>query len=183
MGLSVVGETGQDLEIRVCHGPKDLCLCTALQTFIHQTFAFPFPFPSLWSTKPLPSTSFVFSWRCYWRWSYWPFRWVTQFSWVCLMYTYDSTWDVEFLAISIKKDVTAISSFDPPNAKFWALSVLRKENDACYLAVIKLQPLPAVSTKEKYRRPALDGWGASQGNDFSEPTLLHLLVQRNHYIP
>ena len=44
MGLSVVGETGQDLEIRVCHGPKDLCLCTALQTFIHQTFAFHFHF-------------------------------------------------------------------------------------------------------------------------------------------
>ena len=140
MGLSGVGETGQGLEIRIHSGPKDLCLCTALQTFIHQIFAFPFPFPSLWSPKSLPPTSFVFSWRCYLRWSYWPFWWVTQFSWVCLMYTYDSTWDVEFLAISINKDVTAISSFDPPNVKFWALSVLRKENDTCYLGVIKLQP-------------------------------------------
>ena len=139
--------------------------------FIHQTFAFPFPFPSLCSPKPLPPTSFVFSWRCYLRWSYWPFWWVTQFSWVCLMYTYDSTWDVEFLAISINKDVTVINSFDPPNVKFWASSVLRKENDACYLAVIKLQSLPAVSTKEKCRRPAPDSWGAYQGNDLHEPRL------------
>lgn len=171
MGLCVVGVTEQGLEIRVYRGPKDLCLCTALQTFIHQTFAFPFPFPSLWSPKPLPPTSFVFSWRCYLRWRYWPFWWATQFSWVCLMYTYDSTWDVEFLAISINKDVTVISSFDPPNVKFWALSVLRKENDAWYLAVIKLQSLPAVSTKEKCRRPAPDSWGAYQGNDFREPRL------------
>ena len=73
------------------------------------------------------------------------------------------------IAISINKDVPVISSFDPPNVKFWASSVIRKENDACYLAVIKLQSLPAVSTKEKCRRPAPDSWGAYQGNDVHEP--------------
>ena len=140
MGLSGVGETGQGLEIRVHRGPKDLCLCTALQTFIHQTFAFPFPFPSFWSPKPLPPTSFVFSWRCYLRWSYWPFWWVTQFSWVCLnVYI----WFNLRCGISCRINKPGCHShqqFDPPNVKFWALSVLRKENDTCYLSVIKLQP-------------------------------------------
>ena len=125
-------------EPAVCH-----IFCVAQQTMVYQTSAFPssceLPYPSF-KFQTTMSPSFVFSWRCYLRWSYWPFWWVTQFSWVCLMYTYDSTWDVEFLAISINKDVTAISSFDPPNVKFWALSVLRKENDTCYLGVIKLQP-------------------------------------------
>ena len=36
MGLCVVGVTEQVVEIRVYPGPKDLFLCTALQTFIHQ---------------------------------------------------------------------------------------------------------------------------------------------------
>ena len=59
--------------------------------------------------------------------------------------------------------------FWPSKCEILSLSVLRKENDACYLAVIKLQSLPAVSTKEKCRRPAPDSWGAYQGNDVHEP--------------
>ena len=181
MGLSGVGETGQGLEIRVHRGPKDLCLCTALQTFIHQTFAFPFPFPSFWSPKPIPPTSFVFSWRCYLRWSYWPFWWVTQFSWVCLMYTYDSTWDVEFLAVSINQDVTAISSLTLQmwNSEHWVC--LGRRMTVPTWQSLSCSP-PCREHKEKCRRPTPDSWGAYQGNDFSEPRLLHLLVQRNHYI-
>ena len=41
----------------------------------------------LWSPKPLPPTSsFGFSWRWYIRWGLLLFWWVTQFSWVSLIY-------------------------------------------------------------------------------------------------
>ena len=47
-GLSMVGETGQGLEIRV-HSVS-YCLCVAQRTFVYQTFAFP-------SSCELPSSS------------------------------------------------------------------------------------------------------------------------------
>ena len=49
-----------------------------------------------------------------------------------------------FPAISVNKAVTVITHFGPPNVR-----ATGKENNTCYPAAIRLQPLPIVSTGEK----------------------------------
>ena len=87
-----------------------------------------------------------------------------------------------FPAISIHKECQSHQRLQPSNMSQWALRKLRAEKNICYLAAIRLQPLPAVSPEEtqmwKYRILAPNGWGAYQRNYFSEPRLLHLPIHR-----
>ena len=65
------------------------CLSPAQQTFIYQTFAFSSPYQlpscSLRSPNFTPDILFVFSWRRYLRWRFWPFG-ELLFSWVSPRY-------------------------------------------------------------------------------------------------
>ena len=60
-----------------------------------------------------------------------------------------------------------------------------RKNNTCYLAVMRLKPLPTVSTEElgghgggceKHMILAPDSWDAYKRHDFSEPRLLHLPI-------
>ena len=66
----------------------------------------------------------------------------------------------------------------------WALRALRKENTSL-LIVIRLQPFltsedepQGSSGCENHRTLALERWGVYEGNDFSEPRLMHLPTRR-----
>ena len=89
-----------------------------------------------------------------------------------------------FPAISVNKDAIVISDSSPPNVNFWALRAPGIEDNTCHLAATRLQPLPMVNTEEltvwkKYEILAPGSWDAYERNDYSEPRLLHLPIQRN----
>ena len=70
----------------------------------------------------------------------------------------------------------------PQKVSWWAPRELRKTN-TCHLVAIRLQPLRMASAEElarvwKHRILGPDRQGAYQGNNFSEPRLLHLPVHR-----
>ena len=75
-----------------------------------------------------------------------------------------------------------MSNSGPPNVDFWALRALRKENNTCNLAAIRLQPLCTVSSKEfrmwKCKLLAPDSGDAYERNDFNKPRLLHPPIHR-----
>ena len=91
--------------------------------------------------------------------------------------------DGVFPAVSINKDVTAISDSGPPNVNFWAWRVPRK-NNVCCLTAIKLQPplrsTEALGDAKNCRTLAPDSWKALERNDFLEPRFLPLPVHRKH---
>ena len=70
----------------------------------------------------------------------------------------------------------------PQKVSWWAQRELRRKKNTCHLVAIRFQPLPTASAEElrvwKHRILAPDGWGAYQGNNFSEPRLLHLPIHR-----
>ena len=91
-----------------------------------------------------------------------------------------------FPAISVNKDVTAISCSHPPNVNSWAQRAPRKSS-ACYLAAISHSPQWALRSWRggwgwgevwKMRILAPDRWDAYKRNDFNEPRLLHLPIHR-----
>ena len=68
----------------------------------------------------------------------------------------------------------------PQKVSWWAPRELRKTN-TCHLVAIRLQPLRMASAEElarvwKHRILGPDRQGAYQGNNFSEPRLLHLRI-------
>ena len=66
----------------------------------------------------------------------------------CIAGGFFTNWATVFPAISVNKDVTIINDFSLPNVKFWAVRAPRKERNTCPPGVIRLQPLPRVSTEE-----------------------------------
>ena len=66
----------------------------------------------------------------------------------CIAGGFFTNWATMFPAISVNKDVTIINDFSLPNVKFWAVRAPRKEWNTCPPGVIRLQPLPRVSTEE-----------------------------------
>ena len=76
-------------------------------------------------------------------------------------------------AISINKDITAVSDSVPPDVTCWACSVLRKTNTVD-LAPIRLPLLPPVSKelrmwRNQIRMLTLVSWDAYERNCFSKP--------------
>ena len=69
-------------------------------------------------------------------------------------------WNGLFPAVSINKDVTAISCSGPPKVSFWAWRMPRK-NNACILAIMRLLPLPMVI--EKLRMQEKERVGQTEG--------------------
>ena len=85
-----------------------------------------------------------------------------------------------FPAISVSKDVIVISDSSPPNVNFWALRAPGMENNTCHLAATRLQPLPMVNSGcEEMWDTGPRQLDAYERNDYSEPRLLHLPIQRN----
>ena len=85
-------------------------------------------------------------------------------------------------AISINKDITAISDSGPPKVNCWAWSVFRKNNTSD-LAPIRLPLLPMVSKelrmwKNQIRMLAPVSWDAYERNHFNKPKLLPLPIDR-----
>ena len=57
-------------------------------------------------------------------------------------------WEMKYiLPLTVNKHVTVILNASPPNESFWVPRAPRKENNIHYLAPIRLQPLPTVSTE------------------------------------
>ena len=94
----------------------------------------------------------------------------------------------EFSAISVNKDVTAISNSSPSNKNLWGHRAPGK-NNACYPATIELLPLPervlslGECEKTRHRKLAPHGWDEYERDDFSKPRLLHLPVRLPGLIP
>ena len=92
-------------------------------------------------------------------------------------------WEMEYSCHTSKQGcVTVMSNFDPPNVNFWALRGIRKQNNTCDLAAMRLQPLPTVSIRELRMWNTQDtGPRELRGiwrKDLSEPRLLRLPAHR-----
>ena len=87
-----------------------------------------------------------------------------------------------FPAISINKDVTAISNCSHHNGELVKSEGIQEE----YLPSDCTQSLPWAlkkgSSESENRILAPDSWGKYQRNDFSEPRFLHLYIQRKAWI-
>jgi len=77
--LGVVGQDQSPL-LSHCHGPANIYLPNICFSISDWIVFLPSEVPNHCSLN----SSFVFSWRCYSKWGFWPFWWDTnmQFSWV-----------------------------------------------------------------------------------------------------
>ena len=88
-----------------------------------------------------------------------------------------------FPAISIDKGCHSHQRLKPSSVTRWTLRKLRAEKNTCHLVANRLQPLRRWWALRKfrmwkYRILAPDSRGAYQRNEFSEPGILHLPIQR-----
>ena len=84
-----------------------------------------------------------------------------------------------FPAISVDKRCHSHQQLQPPHkVSWWVLKELRKERMPASNSHQTTVNPEGGSECEKHRKRVLDNLGAYQGNDFSEPRLLHLLIHR-----